>query len=63
MTEVSSILSSIVGPDMAGHGLETVASVAKTKVLHNPACSTSRRLLADLAERGVEVEVIELLGP
>jgi arsenate reductase len=30
-------------------------------VLHNPACGTSRRLLADLAERGVEVEVIEYL--
>ena len=63
MPEVSSILSSLVGPDMAGHGLETVASypVAKTEVLHNPACGTSRRLLADLAERGVEVEVIEYL--
>lgn len=48
---------------MAGQGLETVASypVAKTEVLHNPACGTSRRLLTDLAERGVEVEVIEYL--
>jgi arsenate reductase len=35
--------------------------VAKAKVLHNPACGTSRRLLADLADRGVEVEVIEYL--
>ncbi|MBJ7381663.1 MAG: arsenate reductase [Acidimicrobiia bacterium] len=35
--------------------------MAKTEVLHNPACGTSRRLLADLAERGVEVEVIEYL--
>ncbi|MEI6570232.1 MAG: ArsC/Spx/MgsR family protein [Actinomycetes bacterium] len=63
MPEVWSILSSILGPDMAAHGQETVAScpVAKTEVLHNPACGTSRRLLADLAERGVEVEVIEYL--
>ena len=35
--------------------------MAKAKVLHNPACGTSRRLLADLADRGVEVEVIEYL--
>jgi len=35
--------------------------VAKAKVLHNPACGTSRRLLADLADRGVEVEVIEYI--
>lgn len=48
---------------MADSGAEPVAScpVAKPKVLHNPACGTSRRLLADLAERGVEVEVIEYL--
>ncbi|MEI8336629.1 MAG: ArsC/Spx/MgsR family protein [Actinomycetes bacterium] len=35
--------------------------MAKAKVLHNPACGTSRRLLADLADRGVEVEVIEYI--
>lgn len=48
---------------MAGRGTQPIASrpVAKPKVLHNPSCGTSRRLLAELADRGIEVEVIEYL--
>lgn len=37
------------------------AAVAKTTVLHNPNCGTSRKVLAALEAAGVEAEVVQYL--